>query len=128
MNGVRFRLTVMAGAVAAVVAWGCSGKPSVSSSNEEATVRGTVTIKGKKVSRGDVVFDPSNYQRKFASERRAPIQEDGSYEVTTLVGTNRVRVDSPDAAKASVGYSTIDFEVQPGENPLDIVLPIPPVQ
>src|SRR4051794_21185477 len=83
--------TLMAG-------WGCGGggsAPAVSSSLTEATVSGTVTIKGKPATKGDVTFDPANSQRNVAA-RSAPIGADGTYTVTTLLGGNTVRVTSPE--------------------------------
>ena len=67
----------------------------------EGTVRGTVTIKGKPATKGEVVFDPSNYERPNAEAHRAPIQEDGSYEVTTQVEYNMVQIDPSVAGRLS---------------------------
>ena len=71
---------------------GCDGKPSVETSTTEAKVKGTVTIKGKVATKGKVVFDPSNYKRKNESVRQADISADGTYEITTLIGPNTVKV------------------------------------
>ncbi len=76
---------------------GCgSGAPSVSSSTEEVTVKGTVTIGGKPATSGEVIFDPSNVNRKFAASRTAAIGADGSYTVTTLYGENKISVWAPE--------------------------------
>src|SRR5262249_55512696 len=104
------------------VAWGCggSGKPPVSSSTTEAKVSGRVLIKGKPATKGTVHFDPSNYRRKMEPVRSAPINPDGSYEITTLVGENTVSVRG-----RGLGYAdqTLSVIVAKGQNTFDIVLP-----
>jgi hypothetical protein len=106
-----------------VIGWGCDGRPAVSSSTTEATVKGTVTVKGKPATKGTVEFDPANYQRKDAQARSAPINPDGTYTIETLVGGNTVRVRGPEAEKAGALYETTDFDVKEGENTLDIKVP-----
>src|SRR5262245_30795240 len=94
-----------------LAAWGCDeGRPRVESSMTEAKVTGKVTSKGKPVTRGTVVFNPANVERKVAS-RQAPIGPDGSYEITTLIGENTV---------SAGGVDTITFDVKPGTNALDL--------
>ena len=63
------------------------GAPAVSSSMEEATVKGTVTIKGKPAAGGEILFDPANVDRKVMA-RSAPDQKDGTYTIKTLVDAN----------------------------------------
>ena len=59
---------------------GCGdGKPSVSASMNEATVRGKVSIDGKPVTQGSVFFDAANYRRKLVPARQVPIAKDGTY-------------------------------------------------
>jgi hypothetical protein len=107
-----------------VIACGCGDQPSVTSSTEEGTVKGTVTIKGKLAKKGSVTFDPSNYRRTDAQPRTAPIKEDGTYEITTLVGENSVRVGGREAENAGAAYVTIPIDVKSGQaNTLDIKLP-----
>jgi hypothetical protein len=121
-----FALATSAGLLGAA-AVGCGGgKPSVSGSTDEATVKGKVTIKGKTATKGTVVFDPANYKRKDVSARSAPIGEDGTYSIQTLVGINSVRVSGPQAEKAGAAYVNLDLDVQQGDNTFDIVLPPPP--
>jgi hypothetical protein len=83
------------GAWTLLAGWGCGGgsAPAVSSSMTEATVSGTVTIKGKPATGGQILFDPSNINRRDARPRTAAIGKDGSYTVTTLVGENLVSVE-----------------------------------
>ena len=114
-----------AAALAVVAAcWGCSGTPAVVSSETEAMVKGTVKAYGKPITAGEVVFDPSNYKRTEAPERTAKIQKDGTYQVTTLVGENSVRVSGPAVEKdPDLGYANLKFDVQSGENTYNIELP-----
>src|SRR4051794_10924741 len=61
-----------------ILGGGC-GDSSTSSSSTEATVHGTVTIKGKPASSGMVEFNPANINRKDVRAVSAPIGKDGSY-------------------------------------------------
>jgi hypothetical protein len=107
---------------ALVICWGCGdARPPVSSSREEATVHGTVTVRGQAPTKGTITFDPSNINRKDASPRTADISKNGTYEVKTLVGENSVTVRSPEIdkdTKLSANQKTID--VQPGDNTVAI--------
>jgi hypothetical protein len=123
MGSVRTRIAVLVPSALLVIGWGCDSRPAVSTSTTEATVKGTVTIKGKPATKGTVEFDPANYQRKDVQARSAPINPDGTYTITTLVGGNTVRVRGPEAEKAGALYETIDFDVKAGENNLDIKVP-----
>jgi hypothetical protein len=104
---------------------GCDSRPAVDTSTTEATVKGTVTVKGKPATKGKVVFDPSNYKRKNEAIRTADIGPGGTYEIKTLVGTNSVKVDSPEAAKAASLYDTYTYDVPSGTSTFDIVIPKP---
>jgi hypothetical protein len=107
--------------------WGCGGgsAPSVSSSTAEATVSGTVTIKGKPATKGEVSFDPANINRNVGA-RTAQLNADGTYTVTTLLGGNVVRVATPETARDPVmKFNETTIDVQSGTNTLDIVLPAP---
>ncbi|WP_169978104.1 hypothetical protein [Tautonia rosea] len=105
---------------------GCgSGKPPVETSTTEATVTGTVTIHGKTPKQGRIVFDASNHLRKDVPLRDAPIGPDGTYTITTVIGGNRIRVESPETMSNRELADTEDYlEVQPGENRKDISLPM----
>jgi hypothetical protein len=113
-------------AVCLALAWGCDGTPPASTSNTEATVSGTITVNGKPATEGEVSFDPSNINRRDEAPRSAPIGKDGSYTVKTLVGDNRVNISSP-SIQADRQISTTDliYDVKPGENTYDIVIPAP---
>ncbi|WP_422924559.1 hypothetical protein [Singulisphaera sp. PoT] len=91
------RAAILLAAASIVPVAGCgSGAPNVSSSTQEVTVKGTVTINGKPATSGEVIFDPSNVYRKFVSSKSAAIGADGSYTLTTLYGENKVSVWAPD--------------------------------
>ncbi|MEJ7639981.1 MAG: hypothetical protein WKF75_18915 [Singulisphaera sp.] len=61
MRRARWRCAALMAATGLIVGWGCGeGKPSVESSETEATVTGKVTIRGKPATKGSVMFDLSN--------------------------------------------------------------------
>jgi hypothetical protein len=126
MRKIPQRLGALVAAAMLVVAWGCGDVPPASSSTEEATVKGTVFIKGKPARKGQVVFDPANYQRKEVKANTAPVGKDGAYTIKTLVGVNSVRVEGPEVEKAGASYANITFDVKSGENSFDIKLPPEP--
>jgi len=109
-----------------IAAWGCSGKPSVVSSSAEAKVTGTVKVNGKPMTSGTVTLDPSNYARASAGPRTGEIKSDGTYEVTTLVGKNLLRVNGPEIIKnPGLGYANETVDVPSGGTTHDIILPPP---
>jgi hypothetical protein len=124
-------LTLAASATLLLAAVGCDGRPAVNSSTEEeGTVHGRVTVDGKPVTAGEVVFNPANHLRKMAALRSAPIGADGTYTVTTLTGSNSVMIApeaDPRARKkaGTVPSKMIPFEVKPGDNTFNIELPTP---
>jgi hypothetical protein len=114
-------------AVVALVVAGCGdGAPSATSSTQEGTVTGTVTIHGKPMKGGEITFNPTNNQRKDVPLRTGKIGDDGTYSVNTLVGFNSVRVSGPAITKEpGLGYANQTIEVTSGSNTLNIVLPPP---
>jgi len=109
-----------------IVGSGCNdrgGAPAVSSSMEEATVKGTVTINGKPATGGDIQFDPSNVDRK-GMPRTAPIGEDGTYTIKTLVDANVVTITGPKVDK-NLSAMVQTVKVNSGENTIPIELPPP---
>jgi hypothetical protein len=108
---------------------GCGpyGVPAVSSSLEETTVKGTVRVRGKPVNNGTVEFNPANVRRPNEGLRRAPINKDGTYSITTLVGENSVQVSCRElmsarnrmfaenefALMAASGENTFDMDIGP---------------
>ena len=104
---------------------GCGdGAPAASSSTEEATVHGIVTIGGTPASGGKITFKSSNINRK-TNDVVAEIGVDGSYTIKALIGENQIRV-SPAAnktqKKGSGMYSVDVFEVKSGDNTHDVKL------
>ncbi len=114
-----------------LAAAGCDTRPAVdSSTTEEGTVHGRVTLDGKPVTAGAVMFNPANYLRKMAPSRSAAIGDDGSYTVTTLTGSNSVMVtpkaDPRHKKKAgAIPSRMVPFDVKPGDNAFDIELATP---
>jgi hypothetical protein len=110
-----------------VVVGGCrfSDAPAISGSTEEATVKGTVRIRGKPATNGVVSFRTSNVNRPNVPLKEAPIGKDGSYTVTTLVGQNFVEVSCKElfTAKNRVLLENEQLvNINSGENTLDIDL------
>src|SRR4051812_32749464 len=100
MSSLRTRVALLL-SVAALAGSGCggTGTPSVSSSSEEATVKGTVAVRGKPATKGEITFDPTNINRRKAPVAKATIEKDGSYTLKTLVGENSVSVTNPQIVK-----------------------------
>ena len=115
----------LAGLLCGLAAGGCTpGAPYAESSLTEATVTGHVTSQGKPVAKGQVIFDPANINRPREAARTAQIREDGTYQVTTLIGTNRVTVAIPGrATKAGFPYIQHSFDVKAGSNSFDVTIP-----
>ncbi len=128
MKGQLRRAAALAATGLLILGIGCGDdKPAVDTSTTEATVKGTVTLKGKPLTRGEISFDPSNYQRKHEVARRAPIGKDGSYSVKTLVGANRVSFAVPEMSRdPKLQDLSLNYDVQPGDNTYNIELPPPP--
>jgi hypothetical protein len=128
---VASRGPALAASAALLLASGCDGRPAVqSSTTEEGTVHGRVTVDGRPVTAGEVVFNPANHLRKMVPSRSAPIGADGTYTITTLTGSNSVMVSpraEPRARKKAdtVPSKMIPLEVKPGDNPFDIELSAP---
>jgi hypothetical protein len=116
-------LTTTVLSLTCVVLGGCGdGKPSVDTSKTEATVSGTVKVKGKPAEGGVIMFNPSNSER-IASTRSVQIGKDGSYKITTFTGGNQVSFDG-DIAKQNQGVGLIKeyVDVKSGSNTADFDL------
>ena len=127
MSVSRWWLTRAAAMALSVAAWGCSdGAPSVETSTAEAKVTGTVKVNGKPMTSGTVTLDPSNARGKSVGQRTGEIKSDGTYEVTTLVGKNSVRVSGPEITKnPGLGYANETIDVPSSGTTHDIILPPP---
>jgi hypothetical protein len=108
-----------------LAAWGCaSGVPHAESSRIEAKVTGQVMAAGKPVTQGQVIFDPANVNRASEPARTADIRKDGTFEVTTLIGANRVTVAIPPRlSKKGAPYVQQVCEVKTGDNTFNITIP-----
>jgi hypothetical protein len=104
---------------------GCSsGAPYAESSRTEATVTGRVASQGKPITSGKVIFDPANVNRPNERAATAEIRKDGSYELKTLIGANRVTVAIPGRlTKAGSPYVQQICDVRNGSNNFDITIP-----
>jgi hypothetical protein len=115
--------------LALLAAAGCSGgAPRVSGSTEEATVHGTVRVRGKPVTNGRMYFKVSNVNRPTAANREAAIGADGSYAVKTLVGQNSVEVECKELlAPQNRVYKESErgVFVNSGDNAIDIDIGAP---
>ncbi len=114
-------------AASAVVLGGlaCDGKPAATSSTTKATVKGTVTVNGKKAASGAVVFDGSNSSRPDATPIRGEIGKDGTYSIEAFVGSNRVSLSGAELTRQSkvLQYEKFSYDVQGGDNTFDITSP-----
>jgi hypothetical protein len=88
-------------------------------------VTGRVTSQGKPVPKGQVIFDPANVNRLSEPARTAEIRPDGTYEVKTLIGANRVTVSVPARPRkpGAPPYGQQTCEARAGSNTSDITLP-----
>ena len=120
---LRGGLAAAAFAGALALVGGCSS-PASTSSDDEATVHGTVAVKGKRVDGGEIRFNPANINRKAAPTVSAVIARDGTYTIKTLVGRNKVSVTTPVTVKDAVlQYNASYFAVKPGDNTYAIEVP-----
>jgi hypothetical protein len=111
---------LVASAIALTMASGCGGA-AATSSHDEATVHGTVTVKGKRATQGKVFFNPANVNRKETGTTEAVIAKDGTYTLKTLVGSNLVTVTTPETVKdPALEYFTARYVVRGGDNTFEI--------
>src|SRR3954471_16268723 len=121
MPSAKLGIASLVAGLVVVACWGCGGAPSVSSSSEEADVKGTVTIKGKPATGGEITFDPSNINRRDVKLNVTKIGSDGTYALKTLVGENAVRVSGPQVDKdPSLATNQVNVVVKSGENTIPV--------
>jgi hypothetical protein len=112
-------------AVAAGALAGCggdNGRP-VDNSTEEAKVAGTVKIRGKAMKGGAILLDASSAGR-VTTARTIPVKADGSFEGTTYVGNNNVRISGDVVTKEpTLAYATKSVDVKSGSNTIDLEFP-----
>jgi hypothetical protein len=115
---------------------GCDdGKPRVDTSLNEATVSGTVKVRGQPAEGGTILFNASNADR-IVPHRTAPIDKDGRYTITTYTGPNQVSFAGEVAEKnrgvglimefvdVARGQNTADFDLM-GEGGKKLPFPVP---
>jgi hypothetical protein len=121
MHRLRGRLAPIAAILAGIGA-GCDGRPSVDSSTTEATVSGTILVRGKPATGGEILFNPANVDRPVGP-RSAPIGKDGTYTIKTYTGGNQVGF-AGSLATENPGLFRFKqyYEVQKGENKKDFDL------
>lgn len=104
--------------------WGCGdGTPSASSSSTKVKVKGTVTLKGKPLAGGKIIFDPANINRRDAPAAVFEVGKDGTFSGETLAGENSVSVSNPAIDKsADLSANRQVFTLDSGENTVDIKL------
>jgi hypothetical protein len=110
-----------------VVVVGCDGSggaPPASSSAEQVKVKGKVTHQGKPLAKVEVRYNPANVNRKTAPTASATTGEDGSYELTTLLGENVISLNSS-VARKDVKLTTFNkaVDLKPGDNSGDLDVP-----
>ncbi len=105
---------------------GCSSRPDRESSLEEATVKGSVKVRGKLLEGGELNFNAVNPNRRVEL-RKAAIGKDGNFEAKALIGLNTVTVTPPkprnkqqDKEFFGVNYEERSVIVQSGENKADL--------
>ena len=109
---------------------GCSAAPDRESSLEEATVKGTVKVRGKLLDGGELNFNAVNPNRRVDT-RKAAIGKDGTYTTKAYLGLNIVTVFPPKPRNKQQGkeffgvnYEEKSVNVTSGENTADLdVLP-----
>jgi hypothetical protein len=105
---------------------GCGrGTAPDSTTSDEATVHGKVTVNGVRAKEGRISFDPTSADRPTAPVASAEIGKDGRFTLRTWVGENRVSVDTSETRKDANLSTPVPFDVKSGDNPLDVTLPRP---
>ena len=105
---------------------GCSEPPDRQSTLEDATVTGTVKVRGKLLQGGELNFNAVNPNRRVLA-RKAEISKDGTYTAKAYLGVNIVTVvpPKPKDKKEGKDFFGVNSEertitVNPGENTADL--------
>jgi hypothetical protein len=105
---------------------GCSAAPDRESSTEDATVTGTVKVRGKLLDGGELNFSAVNPNRKVEM-RKATIGKDGTYTAKAYIGLNTVTVfpRKPKTKQEGKDFFGVNYEeksvtVKSGENTADL--------
>jgi hypothetical protein len=108
-----------------IVLAGCSA-PDRESSTDDATVTGTVKVRGKLLDGGELNFNAVNPNRRVEM-RKTAIGKDGTYTAKAYIGLNTVTVTPPKPKDKKqgkeffgVGYEERSVTVKAGENTADL--------
>mgnify|MGYP006972408294 CR=1 FL=1 len=122
---------LIVGLCCALIVAGCSEKPNVTGSMEEAKVKGVVRVRGKAVNNGSVTFRASNINRPNAPTKETPIGKDGTFEVSAFIGNNFVEVSCKELMQPKNRMLLENermIEIKPGDNTLDLDIPPEPAK
>jgi hypothetical protein len=117
------------GLVLLAYATGCGGHsqaPTMTTSLEEAEVKGTVRVNDKPVTNGNLIFRASHVHRQGVPNRSCDIEKDGTFKIKLLVGENYVMVDCKELKNPKLRQFRDEDQlviVKPGE---EITIDIPP--
>jgi hypothetical protein len=125
MRKLPFDMLSAAFAALLIACAGCGAGTPPASTTEEATVHGKVIIKGAPARGGRICFDPTSASRPTAPVVSAQIGKDGTYTVRTLVGENRVNVETPETRQDPNLSVPEPFVVKGGDNTLNVTIPRP---
>jgi hypothetical protein len=113
-------------AMVVTVLSGCGAAPDRESSMNDATVAGTVKVRGKLLDDGELHWSAVNPNRRV-DPRNATIGKDGTYSVKAYIGRNLVTVTprKPRNKKEGQEFFGVNSEersvdVKPGENTADL--------
>ena len=91
---------------------GCGNAANHETATTEAKVSGIVTIRQTPTKGVEVIFIPTNAIPGKAGARTAIVNSDGTFEITTIVGHNDVRLGGPITKKEpTLAYATKAVEV-----------------
>jgi hypothetical protein len=117
----RIGLAVLLAALA-----GCSSPPDRESSMEEATLTGTVKVRGKLLDGGELNFNAVNPNRRVEA-RKTTINKDGTYTAKVYIGLNTVTVfpRKPRNKQEGKDFFGVNYEEKPvivksGESTADL--------
>jgi hypothetical protein len=116
-------------ALLGLAAIGCDAYPDappLTTSMEEAGLKGTVRVNGKPVDNGTVTFRTAHIRRPNSPTKVVDIGKDGSYSVKTVIGENYVEVACKELRKAAMrrhlGQEQM-LMVESGDNTVDVNVP-----
>jgi hypothetical protein len=117
------------GSALLLVAVGCDSYPDappLTTSMEEATLKGVVRVNGKPVDNGTISFRTAHIRRPNSPTKHVDIGKDGSYSVKTVIGENYVEVETKELTKPAMRrYRNQEqlIMVQSGDSTVDISIP-----